>query len=403
METLLIILFGITGLLLGLPFLALALAKFNLFFTLVDEGSVKVVMLNRQFHKCVMRYKGFYLDEKSNVKLLPKTQKEQKKLLGGLEFFGIWPFYTIHNYRFRWTKIKRELKDGKLVKSIEPEDKTIDYILVQADVYYARLEGIETIGLVPLDMEFVLTIRIINPYKALFRAQDWFEFVTNRLLPYIRQFCSGKEFNELIQEKQHPTGELYKFLETSIKELSLEDKEKLKKAGKDDNYIKKVEEERKKLMELSPEDKTALIAEGKTEEDIEQIKKERKWGIIQLLREIFGIDVMGVEIDSIVPEKRYADIASKQWEAGREADRIETVYGKIIKDYGESGLIIRYLESLDNAATKDGNWIIPFGLRGALSDLKGATGETLADFLMKEGISKEEMRVIIEKIKEGKK
>ncbi len=389
METVLMIIGGIIGFLIALPFLALALAKFNLFFTLVDEGSAKVILFNKQFYKVMMRYRGFRLKEE-NYDVMPVSQQNEniRRLLrlGGLEFIGIWPFYTVHKYRFRWTKIKRELKDGKLVKSIEPEDKTIDYILVQADVYYARLEGIETIGLVPLDMEFVLTIRIINPYKALFRTQDWFEYVVNRLLPYIRQFCSGKEFNELIQEKQHSTGDLYRFLEWGI----------MKRKGEE-----KTEE---RSLELSSQDEALLKKEGKTEEEIEQIKKERRWGIIQLLREIYGIDVMGVEIDSIVPEKRYEEIASKQWEATREAERIETVYGKIIKDYGESGLIIRYLESLDKAATKEGNWIIPFGLRGALSDLRGGLkgGEELSEFLAKEGITKEDLKILIDKIKSEK-
>src|SRR3990167_1196309 len=76
MDTLLMIFGGMFGLALALPFLALALARFNLFWTIIEEGTVKIILLNGQYHKAKMRYRGFYLDEEGNV--IRKKEKEKE-------------------------------------------------------------------------------------------------------------------------------------------------------------------------------------------------------------------------------------------------------------------------------------------------------------------------------------
>lgn len=364
------------------PFLALALAKHNLFFTLVEEGNAKIIMYNKAFKRVVMQYTGFYLDHRWNVKqglrrkqmtieearmvteaenqkrmqegkkALPawdgkeRRKPERKFMGGGLVFVGLWPFDTIHSYKFRW----QSLKEGKVVS----REEELDYVFAKADVYYAKLSSAETKGMVPLDIELYLTIRIVNPYRALFRARQWLEFAVNRISPHIRQYIPAKEveFKELIGKDQLPGSELFQFLEGAGKGLAAEEKKHLRE-------------------------------DGYPEKEIEQ-REQTGWGILRILRELYGIDITGIEFASInTVGKVYEEAAAKEWsaemekkkiviEASAEAEKIDIIAkaeaGKIrtvseaIKEYGDIGLASKAMDTIKEASTKPGNWVIPSNL-----------------------------------------
>lgn len=389
MMDILIIAGSLFGFLALFPFLARAFARHNLFWTTIKESEGKCFLHNLAFKKAEIRYQNFFLDKRWNVvpnrrrknmtveetKSLTESENEKrrkegktelpvwdgterrKKIVwwkklwerfvdkfmgGGLAFVGIWPFDTVHTYKFRW----EAPKEGKPVV----HNELLDYAFVKSAMYYTKLEGAETKGMVPLDIGLILTIRIVNLYRALFRAHQWLEFAISRLTPYIRQFIPAKgiEFEKLIGEEQllSPGTPLYDFLIKS-------------------------------QTKLTPEDKKHLQEDGKTEKEIEETEQSNK-GILWILREIYGVDVQGIEFASITTVgKEYETAAAKKWSAERDKERIEIeadaeakrigrIYDKIIS-YGEVGMVLKTLETIKEASNKPGNWILSTDL---LHDVK---------------------------------
>ena len=359
--------------------MAQALAKHNLFFTFNKEGEGKAIVHNGAFDRAIMKYEGFRFDDRWNV--IPSRRREQFKtkedalakgyywdgkkkrkeekwwykiyhhfMGGGLEFVGIWPFYQVFRYDFRWEGFSK----GKPI----PHDKNLDYVFVKSAVYYAKLEGVETSGMVPLDIGLNLTIRVTNPYRAIFRTHQWLEFAVSRITPYIRQYipAENKEFKELVGVNQGPDSELFKFLGESKERFTVEEKKRLKNEGRSDKEIEN--------MELA----------GK--------------GILWVLWEIFGVDIQSIEFASITTiGKEYETAAAKKWSAEREKERIEIeasadakridiiaeaearkirTVSQAIKDFGEIGLASKAMDTIKEASTKAGNWIIPSNILDAL-------------------------------------
>ena len=367
----------VTGTLFGLfllfTLLARALGRHNLFYTLNKEGNAKVVVHNEAFASAIMNYAGFYFDKRWNVIQGKRREKltlaeaqakgytwDGKKrrredrfyryfIGGGLEWIGLWPFFMIFTCRFRWMS----LVEGKEVA----HDELLDYIYLKAATYVATIEGAETDGMVPLDVKLYLTIRIINPYKALFRAHQWLEFTVNRIGPYIRQFVATKKFEDLVAEKQamFPGNPLFDFLR--MKE------------------------------ELTEKDIRYLETDGYSEKAIGDLKRSGK-GILGILKEIYGVDIIGIEFKSFTPagvgREDYEKSAAKGWLAGKDAEKIkilaEAEKGRIdviysaVKKYGDLGLFIQATETIKEAGKGPSNLVIfPFG---ALKDiLQGWTGK----------------------------
>lgn len=387
-EAVLTIVEAVVGFTIIFPFMALSLGRHNIIFSIIREGETKIIVHNKAFKKAVMRYMGFYLDKDCNSEPDRRRRKQSasdrskkdnnigrirredawrrkagkiiinkffnKFMGGGLIYVGIWPFDTIYAYEFRWNA----LKEGKLVKHV----KVLDYIFAKPATYPVDLEGVETLGMVPLNIRINLTIRITNPRKALFRTHQWFEFAVGRITPYIRQFIPFREleFEDLIKQPQFPGSPLFKFLESPGEEMSA-DMERL------------------------------LREDGCSEEEIEARKKEN-WGMLAYLKNIHGINITGIEFASITAGK-YEEAAVKKWEAEREKERIEvgaqaeankinivaeaeakrikTVSEEIIKQ-GEIGLAVKAMDTIEKASAKPGNWMFfPSNLLDFLKKIGG--------------------------------
>jgi hypothetical protein len=177
------------------------LAPRNMFFTLIDEGRAKIVVKAKGFNKCLIQWKGQTFDykkphpEKWTVleEKPDKGIKEPWHIFGGLRFYGLWPIWDIHAYKFKWTSIA----EGGQPKS---RKEWLAYVLLKEDVYFVEISDAEDKNLLPLKIELVLTVRIINPYKARFNIQDWLEAVVNRTQPLVRRYVASKEYSSLIEE-----------------------------------------------------------------------------------------------------------------------------------------------------------------------------------------------------------
>ena len=208
----------------GFAFLE-ALAKKNLFFTEVKEGTAKAITRFGKFDRCVMAYERYQFDEKWNVE--PDNQinsRRDKSIidkiiprdLGGRSL-DRWPSISVvHTYSFQWTSLRQggypagaQSKDAQVVKEDDlvdlfvSRDEKPDYINLMDDVYVFRIEKAENKEMIPLNFRVLLTIRVTNPYLALFHTEQWLEMVVNTLRPIIKQYVGEKTFEELAHRNEN--------------------------------------------------------------------------------------------------------------------------------------------------------------------------------------------------------
>lgn len=327
------------------------LAKNNILFTIVKEGQAKAILKFGKFERMVMCYQGHGFNNDwdvcqrvtsgnephingvcgairdsnneiiSNCELRPEPFK-----IGGLMWIGIPFIHSVYKYEFRWISFEQKEEGGKPIeKTISHTEENMDYILVQDDVFYSFLKGADSKELVPVDMELLLTIRIINPYKAIFRVQNWLEAVQNQTKPALRGFAAGKAYHDLIGKKEEVKRESDKFLSES--------------------------------------------------------------GIADYVEENYGTRLKRVGLVSInLSGERgnaYLAASTKQYEADREKERIETIasaevnrinriYNEITS-HGAEGLFIRANEAIEEAGKGPSNLVL-FPLESAKSMLKAWTG-----------------------------
>ncbi len=185
-----------------IPFLLIYFkwAKNNLNSTFVSEGTAKVIVKGGEVVGMLIQWKGRTFDREWNV----IEGDDGRHPFGGLRFYGIWPVYDIYLYRLRWTNLHA---DGTPAE----HDEILDSVMLKDMVYYMEIDGAEDEDKIPLKIGLLLTLRIINPYKALFKGQDWMELL-NRMQPLFREHVAGVAFENLIKERQKVGGDLWKKL-----------------------------------------------------------------------------------------------------------------------------------------------------------------------------------------------
>jgi len=339
----------------GIIGLVWLMAKNDFLFTFVEEGTAKVIMKFDAFHRIIMQYQNCTCREGDDWEILlsPKKSKKRffdgkKKFWGGLCWIGIPGIYSIYSYWFRWATVKTQKKPGE---QIDRREEKLWHIFVKDYLYLAEIFEAETKSLVPLDISFLITARVVNPYKALFRIHDWANVIVARMEAYFRQYVGNTEYQDIVKNKQQMGGQIMEALgETGM----LEEPE---------NKPTEIELNRLLQGDLPQEER----------EEIEE--KVKKWkGIFWY---DYGVKVKNIEMREITPsgenQKVIQEAATKQWVAARqqeqvltladaEVQRVDRVYRKI-NEFGENGLQIRTLEALESAGNKQGNWVaFPFNL-----------------------------------------
>ncbi len=180
--------------------------------TNVEEGTAKAVKRFKGFLKIIMKWEGHKLAESDEVDAAGNVVvdgykkgdvipiKDSSSFWGGLRYIGI-PFIdTIHHYKFRWRGI--QLVKGK--EEIRFEEKIINYILVRPDVYATEIEKAETRPpeRIPLTIRFLVTMRVLNPEKALFKApSNWFENVMTKLNALLGAWIRNLTLDDILKRE----------------------------------------------------------------------------------------------------------------------------------------------------------------------------------------------------------
>lgn len=290
------------------------LAPRNYFFTFVQEGTVKIIVKGGQVSNILINTAGYTLNRSWDI-----VQGWEFHLFGGLRFYGIWPIYDVYVYEFSWTSVA---ESGELRKHVK---ELLDYALTRFAVYYAIVEDIVDSDLLPLKVELLLTIRIVNPYRALFAVQDWLKVVVNRLAPVVRGVVNNVSYERLVTAPDtSATEEVQKAVQTAAQ------------------------------------------------------------GLCQTFAGEYGVEVVAIEVRDIIPaNKDILDIALKKTVAKREADAaVEVAKGRAkairiennaVQKYGDLGKYLQLLDALKTSPGQGSKWILP--IPGLLEEIANAIGQ----------------------------
>jgi hypothetical protein len=177
----------------GFIIIWVGLARRNICFTFVEEGTAKVIMKAGAFYAIILQWEEHWMDKKYNVwrktgdeesikqefDLEEFTEEEKEKIeykppwfmrriFGGLWFYGIWPFFKVYKYQLRWADLHRE----RDVEKPKYHDEIKDNVFLRPAVYWTEVKEAETVPpeRIPVTLNVLITMKVLNPYKFLFIA-----------------------------------------------------------------------------------------------------------------------------------------------------------------------------------------------------------------------------------------
>ncbi len=208
-----------------------------------------------------------------------------RHLPGGMRWVGLPFIYSIYQYNFRWSVLRerkpgneeglvdepRQLANGKWVASFS---KRLDYLYLRDAAYCYELRGAETKELMAVDLYLVSTIRVVNPYRAMFVIHDWLEATMDLIRPSVRNWVKDHNYEQVVGKP-----------ETTQRE--------------NDILLKETGEPQKSKVEVE--------------------------SIGQYLERAYGVRVKRIAFDDVIPPKDYATAAEKRVAAEQQKIMIATL------------------------------------------------------------------------------
>jgi len=183
-------------------------------FTKVEEGTAKAVMSFGGFRKIIFQWKDHWMDQEGNIwREGEEVERDPERpgkgvrveirghIFGGLWWYGFWPIHKIHRYPLRWTDLRRVEEAGEKIEKSQFHDEILGHVMLKPAVYWTKIFKVETCPpeRIPVDIDILITMRIINPYDFLFIAPPTpLEDVLARIDSLMRARVSMLTVDELI-------------------------------------------------------------------------------------------------------------------------------------------------------------------------------------------------------------
>lgn len=199
---------------------AYLLALNDICFTFGIEGAAKMVVKNNVFDHAMMWWQGHRLNDPRKLSydrnnrawevMGTGDQTRQPSLyawwqlhwrfleLFGIYWYGLYPFKRIYVYEFKWTE--QTLSDANEMKPWHRDEHT-DFIFVKNFAYWIKLVAAEDKDNEPLDLDYLLTIQVSNPYYALFKIDDWLGRTSADTNNAAKMYVGERTFDEIKREK----------------------------------------------------------------------------------------------------------------------------------------------------------------------------------------------------------
>lgn len=181
------------------------LAPNNIVWNFTSEATAKVVVRGDSPQRIFIQWRGYTLDEDWNVVKENENHKEPWHF-GGLRFNGVPLLDEVYEYSARWKSIRLQPEEkGKQGEMVKYHEEILDFVALRFEVYYIKIYGAETMPpeRLSLDVEFITTLQVFNPYKVLFVAPyNWLENVMTRLSALYTNWVGTKTLDEILEVKE---------------------------------------------------------------------------------------------------------------------------------------------------------------------------------------------------------
>lgn len=222
-----------------LALLVYTLAYVKIFFTAPKEGTAEAVMRGNALDRFILAWRGKRLAGPSHTwpaghtahpydpyEIVPDTGGIQGFLhylnpltwgeAFGIYWIGVWPFFQIYRYDFVWVEERLD-ENGKLMPRMRRATKDpgtegqTSFIRVNDLNYFITASNVKT-GQgenIPLNLILVVTVRIVNPAKALFSGEDWLERTNAAAGQMVIKYAGQLKYDQVVASapvnlKVHP-------------------------------------------------------------------------------------------------------------------------------------------------------------------------------------------------------
>lgn len=205
------------GALLCSPFIIKNLAAENIVFTTVKEGTVKAIVRGESFERFIMAYQGYHLNDPSKGwydrrqpkwMVLPNTEPDyfyderSFTVFGwfllslGVYYIGLPWSHTVYYYTFEWNEVETDPNTGK--QRVRRRKEVTDFIYVVHFTYAVVTDRAETKDRLQTDWMTLVTMQVVNPFKALFETEDWMQRVTAKVNGFITSFAGRQKYDKIV-------------------------------------------------------------------------------------------------------------------------------------------------------------------------------------------------------------
>lgn len=203
-------------------------------FTPLEDGTGKIIVRNRTFHRLIGRLEGYDIVTPENRSSYPREKlwsavPRQPHTSETRPFWERWGYYFVGipvlqevlTYNFRWRSLEPK-KDGSTEYELVLREEEVDTFFLKDKVMPGLITKAETNDKVKVDVIFQVTMRIKNGYQAIFCIHHWNEAVLGLIAQIGRQYIGTKTYDQLIQEEgqgqDHGFSQGIQLLEEEIEE-----------------------------------------------------------------------------------------------------------------------------------------------------------------------------------------
>jgi regulator of protease activity HflC (stomatin/prohibitin superfamily) len=339
-------------------------AQCKIFFTAPKEGTAEFFMTGKTVKRMIMLWKGRHVQGLAADRPVDDSRFDivdgdpvydfshyfnplNWMEIFGIYWIGIWPFYEIYQYDFVWTEEKLD-ENGKIVPYTRRATKKsgegqTSYVRVNDTNYFFVSDDVKTKGGVPTKFILLVTVRIENPYKALFRGEDWLERTGGAIHDMVIRYAGVLEYEQItasdpalvsiFKNGKAAPAELY-HLEELIKSLG---------NGQDDDN---------QGTDLLRNYGVRIVAAKRHSFDFADSEVAKQLRVATTQRYVADQKGKGEAAEA---EGKAAAVVTL---ANAEKYRIETTYSPIAGDDKGERMKIRQLEAMEKSGDKGGNTIV---------------------------------------------
>ena len=250
-------------------------------------------------------------------------------------WYGLYPFKQVFEYQFDWTE-QRIKENSNEYEPWHRKERTW-FIYVKNFSYWIRLVNAKDKSNIPVDVDYLLTVLINNPFKALFSIADWLGRVSADANNRGKTYVGESAFEDLTRERtDQETQNQTAVNEFSKHILAINDnlltEHTITGAPVSYGVTAKAVSGVKLTIAGTPEEKAALD-KATTARIVAKKNAEAK------------------------VETAQGDAQAVRIAADAEKYAVDTVYDTI-SDYGPEGIAIRQLQAIEKSSAGPGNSII---------------------------------------------